>query len=143
VREIAVLTDKAGRPDKMSLARQDGMAAGQSQLFCYDPLFGYHLEHFPQGALHPGGVFEQSGAGLNLKNPACYVFPGANQCRPGDAFAATEIDQAARFVSYRPFLWRKPVWARVADWAGYVTWPLTCLALIAALWIGKRARRQA
>jgi len=139
VSEIAVLKDEGGQIDKRSLLRQDVMAAGKSQLFCYDSLFGYHLEGFPQGTLHPGSVFERTaagagdGGGLNIKNPACYVFPGANACKPGDPFAAAAIDQATRFVSYRPFIWRKPIWARAADWAGYVLWPATLSALLAAI----------
>ncbi len=139
VSEIAALRDANGQIDKRSLLRQNVMAAGKSQLFCYDPLFGYHLESFPQGTLHPGSVFDRTAAGpggtqvLNIKNPACYVFPGANACKPGDAFTAAEIDQATRFVSYRPFTWRKPIWARAADWAGYVLWPATIVALLAAL----------
>jgi hypothetical protein len=145
VTDIGVLRDAAGRIDTHGLTRQDSMAQGQSQLFCYDALFGYGLENFPQGALHPGSVFEQtptpSGPMLNLKNPACYVFPEANACKPGDPFKASDIDQARRFVSYRPFSWRKPVWARVADWAGYILWPTTILAVMAAFWIRIIARR--
>jgi hypothetical protein len=136
VNEIAILKDEGGQIDKHSLLRQDMMAAGKSQLFCYDPLFGYRLETFPQGTLHPGSVFEQTpgpaGPVLNIKNPACYVFPGANACKPGDAFPAAAIDQATRFVSYREFTWRKPIWASMADWAGYVLWPTTIVALLAA-----------
>jgi hypothetical protein len=145
VTDIGVLRDAAGRIDTHGLARQDSMAQGQSQLFCYDALFGYRLENFPQGALHPGRVFEQtptpSGPVLNLKNPACYVFPGANACTPGDPFAASDIDQARRFVSYKPFSWRKPAWASAADWAGYSLWPTTILALMAAFSVRIIARR--
>jgi hypothetical protein len=144
VTDIAVLKDQAGRIDRTSLLRQNGMAQGQSQLFCYDPLFGYRLETFIQGTLHPGSVFERTqtpaGPVLNLKNPACYVFPQANSCKPGDPFATADIDQARRFVSYTPFSWRKPIWARAADWAGYILWPTTILALIATLSIRIIAR---
>jgi hypothetical protein len=145
VTDIAVVRDASGRIDMHALTRQDSMGQGQSQLFCYDALFGYRLENFPRGALHPGSVFEQtpspSGPVLNLKNPACYVFPEANECKPGDPFAASDIDQARRFVSYKPFSWRKPAWARAADWAGYILWPTTILALIGALAIRIIARR--
>jgi hypothetical protein len=140
VTEIAVTRDAHGAVDKMSLTRQDGMATGQSQLFCYDPLFGYHLENFPQGTLHPGSVFDRTGtpAQLNIKNPACYVFPGANACKPGDAFAASDIDRARLFVSYKAFPWNKPVWAKMADWVGYCAWPLTVMALCMAIWTRRR-----
>ncbi len=149
VTDIGVLKNPAGQIDHFSLTRQDSMAQGESQLFCYDALFGYRLENFPQGALHPGSVFEQTdatalgGRRLNLKNPACYVFPGANECRPGDAFRAAEIDQATRFVAYKPFTWRKPLWAHAADWAGYIFWPATILALCTAFltrFLGRRPR---
>jgi hypothetical protein len=83
VSRIGIIDPKAGPMDQLIMQRQDGMIHGESHLFCYDPLFGYKLEHFPKGTLHEGGVFEQSGDTLNIKNPACYVFPEANSCKPG------------------------------------------------------------
>jgi hypothetical protein len=137
VRDIGVLRDAQGHVDRNGLARQDSMATGESQLFCYDALFGYGLEKLPFGTLHPGSVFERTAqkdsgvATLNLKNPACYVFPAANGCQPGDAFTAAQIDQATQFAAYKPFAWRKPGWAHAADWAGYLLWPLTVITLLA------------
>ncbi len=141
VRDIGVLRDAQGQVDKIGLARQDSMTIGQSQLFCYDALFGYALENLPFGTLHPGSVFDRtprkdSGAKdggiatLNIKNPACYVFPAANGCKPGDAFTVSQIDQATKFADYKPFSWRKPGWAYAADWAGYILWPLTVMTLL-------------
>jgi hypothetical protein len=138
ITNISALQDATGHIDRMSLGRQDGMVVGISQLFCYDPLFGYRLENFPHGVLHIGSVFDESGPAtpggsqLNIKNPACYVFPEANSCKPGDDFLASKLDEAAAFASYKPFPWAKPGWARFADWAGCVAWPLTLLGIAGA-----------
>ncbi len=139
IREIVATLSADGQPDLASLVRQDGMARGASQLYCYDALFGYRLENFPQGALHAGSIFATTPAGgpggarLNLKNPACYVFPGANACKPGDAFAATDLDRARLFASWKAFPWNKPVWAYLADWVGILGWVLIPVAICTAL----------
>jgi hypothetical protein len=125
----------------MSVARGDALASGLSPLFCYDPLFGYRLERLRLGTLHEGGILEQrtasGGQVLNLRNPACMVFPRDNSCRPGDPFAASEVQAAGAFAAWRPFAWRKPAWAHVADWVGLASlaaWPLA----VAGALLGRR-----
>jgi hypothetical protein len=129
---IGLMFDKSGRvitPPN----RQDALAYGLSQLLCYEPAFGYNLEHFPIGALHPGPALAISAGNLNVKNPACYVFPHANACTPGDPFPATRLADAKAFLDYRPFPFAKPFWARAADWLSTLTASALTLAAIAAL----------
>ncbi len=118
---LAVTPDAPGQGD-ISLARQNLLTGGRSSLFCYDPLFGYRLERFRKGTLHPGPILDRTEADgrteLNVKNPACYVFPSANACAPGDNFRADQASQALDFAAYRPFAFAKPRWALVADWVG-------------------------
>jgi hypothetical protein len=115
---LAKPTNTAGEPD-FTTNRGNALAQGQSPLFCYDPIFGYRLEQFVQGTLHPGPVTDTTRTAtrieLNLKNPACYVFPGANQCAPGDTFTADQLADEAAFASYRQFDFHKPWWAHLAD----------------------------
>ncbi len=123
VTAMALSADAAGRP-AVSLAGQDGLTGGLSQIMCYEPLFGYRLERLPRGILHPGSVFDataQSAGHLNLIDPACYVFPGANGCRPGAAFPPAGSIAARAFVRYRPWDFARPAWARLADWVGIAT----------------------
>ncbi len=131
----------------MSLARQDALTQGMSQITCYEPLFGYHLEHLPDHVLHPGRWFEQTqtlgGARLNVINPACYVFPGANGCFPGDAFKPDQAAQAAAFVGYLPFSFAKPGWAVAADWLGIASLAGTLLAMGVAWFAARRGSRPA
>ncbi len=140
-----VVAIEAG-PDT-SLQRQDAIVAGMSHLFCYDPLFGYRLENFPGTRLHAGSVFDETpapgGSRLNLIDPACYVFPRANGCAPGDQFAASALDQEANFISWRPFRWAKPWWARLADWTSLVSLAMVGLTgAVLAAGTGRRIGRR-
>ena len=132
IQRLAIPLTPSGQPD-MSVARQNLLTQGASPVLCYDPVFGYRLEAFHQGTLHPGPVLDETRIGdrieLNLKNPACYVFPGANGCAPGDTFLKSQRAQAADFAGYRPFAFAKPWWAHMADWIGIIS--LTGSALYA------------
>jgi len=100
----------------MAPVAQNGLTEGDSTLFCYEPLFGYHLEKLPFGKIRVGDALSARDGILNIKNPACYVFPGANQCRPGDQFTQDQLAQAQAFVNYLPYPFRKPWYATLADW---------------------------
>ncbi len=128
-------------PAVSRIAQSGGAAEGVSTLNCYQPLFGYRLEAFPRGALHEGPV-AQAGA-LNLKNPACYVFPAANACAPGDAFSAAEASSAQAFLDYRPFPFARPAAQVIADavnWAALWVFAAGAIGLSAAS-IWRRAPR--
>jgi hypothetical protein len=129
---LTMTTDAQGKPE-MSQDGQGALVSGLSQINCYEPLFGYFLEAFPRGALHPGSVYEQTADGrLNLKNPACYVFPGANGCKPGDAFRATQLAQAQDFTAWRPYGWARPGWAIAAGWLNLIGGVAVSLAVTVA-----------
>lgn len=99
----------------LPLNRNDVLVRGMSQLACYEPLFGFRLERFPRGDLRPGSVLEARGGRLNLKNPACYLYPEENACEPGDAFRVEQIGDARRFTRFEPFAWERSRGQRIAD----------------------------
>jgi hypothetical protein len=105
----------------MAPERDNALTVGLSQLLCYEPLFGYRLEQFPIGTLHRGRALDVLDGEFNFKNPACYVFPGANQCKPGDAFPAASQAALQAFLEYRPLDFAKPWWAHAADWLSLLT----------------------
>lgn len=91
----------------------DAMIAGASPIGCYEPTMGYRLEKFPVGSLKPGPVFSEDGS-INIKNPACYLFPMENQCAPGDHFRPDQREAARQFVAYKPYAFKfsnRQVWA--------------------------------
>lgn len=105
---VMTSTNGAGRfnPD---IDRNNAMAQGQSQLLCNQPLFGYTLENFPLMDSFTGDILEEDGwGGINLKNPACYVYPDENGCEPGEGFAVERADDALAFAAYKPFPFERP-----------------------------------
>lgn len=110
------------------LNRNDLLAYGQSQLACYNPSFGYRLENFPIQSLHPGSIYQEKDGRLNLKNPACYVFPQENHCQPGDHFLASQIEDAKAFARYKPFPFAFSAKQKIAN-----TVTFSALILVAAL----------
>ncbi len=93
----------------------DMLTLGISQLACYNPSFGYRLENLPFKTLHPGSIFDQTDGYLNLKNPACYVYPTENKCQPGDHFKVTQKAEAQLFAQYKPFPFAIPSKQKIAN----------------------------
>jgi hypothetical protein len=110
---LVFITNPAGRI--LPLAPNDVFVLGNSQLLCYEPLFGYRLENFPVKTLRPGAIMDVHNGFLNVKNPVCYVYPEVNTCVPGDHFSVHQRQDAEAFVNYRPFPFRMPVWQKVAN----------------------------
>lgn len=118
----------------------DVMIEGRSQLDCYQPLFGYRLESFPAAPLQQGSVLTEIGQVINVKNPACYLFPVENGCRPGDHFTIAQVEEAKAFLSYRPIAFEQPYRQQLATWLSLISMVFTAAALLAA-GLGSIARR--
>jgi hypothetical protein len=123
------------------LERNDLLVQGASQLACYNPLFGYRLESFPLRTLHPGLVLDETDGRLNLKNPACYVYPEENQCQPGDHFTVAQREQAVRFAGYGGLSFEEPMRQRAADLITRAT--LAAVAVFLLVMAGLRLFRPA
>ncbi len=129
---------------QLPLNRNDVLVRGMSQLACYEPLFGFRLERFPRQDLHPGPVLEARGGRLNLKNPACYVYPEENGCQPGDHFRADQIEAARRFTHFEPFPWERPLRQRIADTVSLLAFAASAaagLGIAVAAWQARRVRK--
>jgi hypothetical protein len=112
--------------------RNDRLATGVSAFPCYEPLFGYMLEIFPdRWPLEEGPATRISDGRFNLRNPACYIYGPSNQCAPGDHFTAEEAEAVADFTRYRPFPYERPAWQ---DAARATTAVGLLLALLCLIW---------
>lgn len=93
----------------ITIGSNDLLVVGLSQLKPYEPMFGYRLETFPRKTLRPGPVMQTDSLGfLNLKNPASYVFPKANNLIPGMHFHISQKEAAKQLVSYQPYTFLMP-----------------------------------
>ena len=122
-----------------ALNRNDLMTLGVSPIGCYEAIFGYLLEWFPLHSLRPGRTLAASRGRLNLLNPACFAFPEANNCLPGDRFSAAERESAERFVRYRSFPFERPASQQLADLANLSG--LSGLVAFLVLYCARVARR--
>jgi len=113
--------------------QNDLIAIGASQAFCYNPLFGYNIENFEIRTLRPGNPLSARDGVLNLKNPACYVFPKENDCQPGDHFKDTieERKAAERFINYRQLSFKFSKTQELANLVSTISL-IIALSLIAA-----------
>ncbi len=125
VSDVVMLTDDAGN-HVVTDYDNDIIAIGGTQLFCDEPIFGYRLEHFPRMTLQPGPVSTESKHLLNLKNPACYIYPEENNCRPGDHFTIGQKDNMTNFAAYRSYPFQIPLKQTLANWISLFTF-IGCL----------------
>lgn len=114
ITHISACVDEYGRAD-WRVDRNDMLADHQSQMFCYDSVFGYLLETFPFNGIRPGPALEVRNGYLNIKNPACFVYPDANGCLPGEHFRVDQIEDAYAFTRYRSFSFKVSFVQRVAN----------------------------
>ncbi len=133
-----------GRPQTV-VGADDVFTSGASQVFCLEPLFGYFHENFPWRPLHDGPAFDVMGDLLNVKNPACEIFPAENHCKPGDQFRVRDREMAETFLSWGPIPFERSRLQRVADVVNVVAVLVVTVGLLSAalLWARAQGRERA
>ncbi|MBA2676485.1 GtrA family protein [Ramlibacter sp.] len=125
--------------------RNDTMLAGASQGLCYNPIYGYRLESFPQPQrLREGPALAVDASGRSLLlNPACLVHPDENQCKPGDGFSVGDPAQrreAEMFLGRHPFQWQRPALGRYLSLVSQFSFGLLAVLLCLRLGMALRTR---
>jgi hypothetical protein len=97
--------------------RNDYMVIGKSFIQCYNPAYGYLLETLPIGRLRPGRLaLEEQDGFLNIKKPACLIWPEENGCTTvGEEYRVQERDQAQLFLQRRPIEFEVSTGQRIAN----------------------------
>ncbi len=134
---IAVSGEASRAMRRASPNVNNAVTVGYSHRQCYWPIFGYRNENLSIGNLTPTAVMAEKDGLLNLKNPACYLFPRENHCLPGANFEASERIAAQAFVAWKPYPFVMPFYMRAitilnliallatllaAGWASVVVW---------------------
>jgi len=134
IRNISAFFDENNRIEIRGNGN-DMIASGASQLACYNATFGYRLENFPIKSLHPGPVLNETNGLLNLKNPACYLYPSENECTPGEHFTTAQREAAESFAAYKPYPFNFSASQKIANLMTLAT--LILLALLFAVTLSK------
>jgi hypothetical protein len=104
--------------------------AGANHVYCEEPLlWGDKPEMEP---LEAGDVYLGWDDRLNLYNPACFIYPEVNNCKPGDRIEVADMDNFTQFVSGEKTHWKVPIVQRILNWISVLT--LISAAIIAVLW---------
>ena len=119
---LAVNTNGSGETLKIHTASDVKFTRGESQIFCYEPILGYRAERLNIDNLRIGAVTTRIGNELNMKNPACYLFPQENQCAAGDNFTLAQTEQMLAFTHYRAWPFEQPTYQSLANWASLFSW---------------------
>ncbi|MDH5510393.1 MAG: hypothetical protein OEZ32_08560 [Nitrospinota bacterium] len=110
---------------------------GASPMKAYEPVFGYQLKKLPAVGLSPGAIMKDTNGFLNLRNPACFLYPEENGCLLGGRFTIAERNEAELFRSYRPFAFNVAPSQKIANAVSLLFIPIALLALLAP-WISRR-----
>ncbi len=124
------------------IGADDALLTGGTQVFCEEPVFGYFYEGLPWKPLHAGATLDVTDGVLNIKNPACEIFPEENHCRPGDQFPVSRRDDAEAFLSWEPFPFERSVAQRVAEGVNIATLGATLVGLVLIAWAARRGLGQ-
>lgn len=94
---------------------------GNTGLQCSGDAFFVWAGQPQSTVLVPGSVATVRDGYFNLMNPACYAYPKANRCSPGDRIALADSENFERFRNGQPTTWRVSPLQRVADGISFLT----------------------
>lgn len=120
----------ARSPARNGKVAMDALTQGESPLQCYEPLYGYRLEKFQPKPLTEGSIMQDVGDGyLNIRNPACLLYPEENDCKTWDAFRHEQKEQVEQFSNYRPFNFKVSLIQRLANALSAITL-MACVVIL-------------
>ena len=114
---------------------------GVSNALCYEPMFGYRLESLDRKYLRISGLRNaDQGGRLPMKNPACYVYPKENDCRPGDHFRREQALRLELLTAYGDPGAATSSLRSVLDLVAGLSIPATVLIVAGGIWQVRRRR---
>jgi hypothetical protein len=105
---IRSLCDSSGQTGSNPLVRN------ASDLYPYEPIFGYDLEAFDPET-HPGPVADREDGYFNMSNPAGLVFPEVNHSRLFERIRESDSVSVRLFVNHHQPDWKRPALQRGLD----------------------------
>jgi hypothetical protein len=97
----------------------EGFINNTSNYYCYSPIFGYRLEYLPFNNIKN---FQEPQKDLKnyLFNPACFLYPDENFCKPGDLFKSNEELNLYKFINYNNYNFNIPFYQQIANYISVV-----------------------
>lgn len=102
------------------LGNTQALAQHESNLYPYEPIFGYKLGNF-HPEIQPGPVWIVTEGYYNMTNPSGYVFPEINDTRPFERVKVGDEENLTLFLNHQKTNWKIPVYQQVLDWVSGIT----------------------
>jgi hypothetical protein len=119
VTRLVAPVDENGQPLPIPIDRNDALIRGESQLICYEPIFGYFLEWYPFDRVQEWLPFDRLPQGVPVETrvpggwcfnePSYFLFPAQNGGAPGDPFPEARLEELRTFLDWRPLPFEKSV----------------------------------
>ncbi len=109
------------------------LLGGSNLVSCFESiLWGSEKPAMPP--LTPGPMHFTKAGESNLYNPACFQYPEAIRCKPGDRIARDDIENFERFLGGEKTTWKMSWLQHAANWLSLLTLFL-CVGILAKEWI--------
>lgn len=107
----------------------EGFINNSSNYYCYSPIFGYRLEHLPFNNIKN---FKEPQKDLKnyLFNPACFLYPDENLCKPGDLFKSNEELNLYKFANFNNYSFNIPFYQKISNYISLITFIISFLIII-------------
>ncbi len=128
VEQVVGLAGESGQ-----LVRNNLIIKEFPQPLCYNPVFGYRLESLPLNGITTGSPYQLTDGTFNFKNPACYVYPEANDCEPGDHFKAADRTKLDALLNFQPWEFETSKTQKIANAVTQFSLVLCLLLMLAML----------
>lgn len=90
----------------------EAVLSSSTSIGCYEPLLDGSTMRAP---LREGRADLVTGTTFNLQNPACFQYPDANGCTPGDKIAVDDKENFVKFTNGLKTSWKLSTMQRIAD----------------------------
>jgi hypothetical protein len=129
IETINMLADENGNLLHNQMIEANLFLYGIQHMGCYIPFYN-SVPVALLGTLHPGSVWDVNNGYLNIKNPACNVWPKENNCEAGGHFTLEQKDWVERYIHYQSFPMNVPAQLRYATYLQAVFFFATLFLLI-------------
>jgi hypothetical protein len=92
---------------------------GGNHIYCSEPML-LGTSNVPD-TITVGPVMQESNGFLNMYNPACMVYPKANDCESGDRILASDKENLERFRTGQKTTWKMSPLQHISNWISLFT----------------------
>lgn len=139
------IKSNAGTDNFILAGRNYFTLKGFDVLNCYNPTYGYFLDKISLQGIEIGNPLKEVSSGkLNIRNPACILYPEENHCALWDNFTLAQKNMADSFINYRPFPFKKSRLQHIADLTTQLSWLSVTILLLSQIiaWLLHRLKKQ-